>query len=278
MRLTARAVERCRMLHGHEPASNIMNRTVWFRLETPVSWRRFSVRLVTAQAHVMTTSSQADDESTRRRLTREDWIEAATKRLILKSIDAVRVGSLATELNVSRGSFYWHFKSRGELLVAILAHWRDRQTRRINERIRADRTLTPEERVVRLRSLPARTKSTEDAASLELAIRAWARRDRSARRCVEEVDRDRITLVKDLLTDVDLPPPEAETLAYVNYAYTIGEALIRDVMTDQQIAKCRVRVLSYQLAGMTESKQAALAKELAKSFANDGRRKSRTGG
>jgi AcrR family transcriptional regulator len=228
----------------------------------------------------MTTSThtEADDDPKRRRLTREDWIEAATKRLILRSIDAVRVESLATELKVSRGSFYWHFKSRGELLDAILAHWRDRQTRRINERIREDRTLSPEERVVRLRSLPARTKSTQDAASLELAIRAWARRDRSARRCVEEVDRDRIAIVRELLSDVNLLPQEVETLTYVSYAYTIGESLIRELMSDQQIAKCRVRVLSYQLSGMTESKQASLVKELAKSFAQDGRRKRRAGG
>lgn len=224
------------------------------------------------------TQTEADDDPKRRRLTREDWIEAATKRLILRSIDAVRVESLAAELEVSRGSFYWHFKSRGELLDAILSHWRDRQTRRINERIREDRTLTPEERVVRLRSLPARTKSTEEAASLELAIRAWARRDRNARRCVEEVDRDRIEIVRELLSDVNLSPQEAETLAFVSYAYTIGESLIRELMSDQQIAKCRVRVLSYQLAGMTESKQASLTKELVKSFAQDGRRKRRTGG
>jgi AcrR family transcriptional regulator len=225
---------------------------------------------------IMTTSVDADagEDAKRRRLTRDDWIEAATKRLILRSIDAVRVESLAAELKVSRGSFYWHFKSRSELLDAILAHWRERQTRRINERIREDRTLTPEERVVRLRSLPARTKSTGDAASLELAIRAWARRDRNARRCVEEVDRDRIAIVRELLSDVKLPAQEAETLAFVSYAYTIGESLIRDLMSDQQIAKCRVRVLSYQLTGMTESKQASLTKELAKSFARDGKRKS----
>ena len=228
----------------------------------------------------MTTSTHtdADEDPKRRRLTREDWIEAATKRLILRSIDAVRVESLATELKVSRGSFYWHFKSRGELLDTILAHWRDRQTRRINERIREDRTLSPEERLVRLRSLPARTKSTEDAASLELAIRAWARRDRNARRCVEEVDRDRIGIVRELLADVNLPPQEAETLAFVSYAYTIGESLIRELMSDQQIAKCRVRVLSYQLSGMTESKQASLTKELVKSFAQGGRRKRGAGG
>lgn len=224
---------------------------------------------------IMPTSTHTDtsEDSKRRRLTREDWIEAATKRLILRSIDAVRVESLATELKVSRGSFYWHFKSRGELLDAILAHWRERQTRRINQRIREDRTLTPEERVVRLRSLPARTKSTEDAASLELAIRAWARRDRNARRAVEEVDRDRITIVRELLADVNLPEQEADTLAFVSYAYTIGESLIRDLMSDQQLAKCRVRILSFQLSGMTETKQAALRKELANSFARDGKRK-----
>lgn len=218
--------------------------------------------------------TKPDDDSKKRRLTREDWIEAATKRLISRSIDAVRVESLATELKVSRGSFYWHFKSRGELLDAILSHWRDRQTRRINERIREDRTLSPEERVVRLRSLPARTKSTEDAASLELAIRAWARRDRNARRCVEEVDRDRITIVRELLFDVKIPPQEAETLAFVSYAYTIGESLIREQMTDEQIAKCRVRVLSYQLAGLTDADQAALTKQLVASFTETGKRKS----
>jgi AcrR family transcriptional regulator len=218
-------------------------------------------------------SKKLDDESKKPRLTREDWIEAATKRLILRSIDAVRVESLATEMKVSRGSFYWHFKSRGELLDAILSHWRDRQTRRINERIREDRTLSPEERVVRLRSLPARTKSTEDAASLELAIRAWARRDRTARRCVEEVDRDRIMIVRELLTDVKIPAQEAETLAFVSYAYTIGESLIREQMTDEQIAKCRVRVLSYQLAGLTDADQAALTKQLVASFTETGKRK-----
>lgn len=218
--------------------------------------------------------TKPDDDSKKRRLTREDWIEAATKRLISRSIDAVRVESLAAEMKVSRGSFYWHFKSRGDLLDAILSHWRDRQTRRINERIREDRTLSPEERVVRLRSLPARTKSTEDAASLELAIRAWARRDRNARRCVEEVDRDRITIVRELLLDVKIPPQEAETLAFVSYAYTIGESLIRDQMTDEQIAKGRVRVLSYQLAGLTDADQAALTKQLVASFTETGKRKS----
>ena len=100
-----------------------------------------------------------------------------------------------------------------------------------------------------------------------------ARRDRNARRCVEEVDRDRITIVRELLLDVKIPPQEAETLAFVSYAYTIGESLIRDQMTDEQIAKGRVRVLSYQLAGLTDADQAALTKQLVASFTETGKRK-----
>ena len=128
------------------------------------------------------------DTEKKRRLTREDWIEAATHRLVKRSIDAVRVEPLADDLKVSRGSFYWHFKSRSELLEAILTTWQERQTRRIVERIRQDRLMSPAEQLERLRKLPPRTKSTREAAALELAIRAWARRDPLARRVVDEDD------------------------------------------------------------------------------------------
>ncbi len=93
------------------------------------------------------------DTEKKRRLTREDWIEAATHRLVKRSIDAVRVEPLADDLKVSRGSFYWHFKSRSELLEAILTTWQERQTRRIVERIRQDRLMSPAEQLERLRKL-----------------------------------------------------------------------------------------------------------------------------
>ena len=59
-----------------------------------------------------------------RRLTRQDWIDAAINRLLKTGVDAVRVEPLADEIGVSRGSFYWHFKSRGELLEARVASGR----------------------------------------------------------------------------------------------------------------------------------------------------------
>src|ERR1700730_5847645 len=46
----------------------------------------------------------------------DDWIRAAFARLATEGIDAVRVELLARDLGVSKGSFYWHFQDREELL------------------------------------------------------------------------------------------------------------------------------------------------------------------
>ncbi|MBN9052008.1 MAG: TetR/AcrR family transcriptional regulator [Rhizobiales bacterium] len=186
------------------------------------------------------------DTEKKRRLTREDWIEAATHRLVKRSIDAVRVEPLADDLKVSRGSFYWHFKSRSELLEAILTTWQERQTRRIVERIRQDRLMSPAEQLERLRKLPPRTKSTREAAALELAIRAWARRDPLARRVVDAVDAERIDFTRSLIADTGADKNEADYWSMIGYAYTLGESLLREGMTDKQISECRARLLKAQ--------------------------------
>jgi AcrR family transcriptional regulator len=181
-----------------------------------------------------------------RRLSRQDWIDAAINRLIKSSVDAVRVEPLAHEIGVSRGSFYWHFENRSELLEAILDQWRENQTQRIMNRIRRDEKLTPVQRLVRLRMLPPRTRTSADAAAFELAIRAWALRDKLARRIVERVDAERVKFTASLLIHADMPKGEAEYWSLLGYAYTVGESLLRANMTDVQITECRSRLLAAQ--------------------------------
>lgn len=182
----------------------------------------------------------------KRRLTRQDWIDAAIGRLIKSGVDTVRVEPLADDIGVSRGSFYWHFKSRRELLTAILETWRQHQTRRIVERIRQNETLAPIQRLVRLRMLPARTKTTSEAASFELAVRAWAMRDKLARKIVDRVDAERLKFTIGLLSDAGMPQGEASYWSLIGYAYTLGESLLRENMSDQQIHECRSRLLMAQ--------------------------------
>ena len=59
------------------------------------------------------------------RLDREDWIAAGLDALESGGVEAVAVVPLARALGVTRGSFYWHFGSRDELLEAVLARWED---------------------------------------------------------------------------------------------------------------------------------------------------------
>jgi len=58
-----------------------------------------------------------------RDLTREDWLKAARIALLHGGVEAVRVEKLARTLGVTKGSFYWHFSNREEILEALLLEW-----------------------------------------------------------------------------------------------------------------------------------------------------------
>ena len=61
-------------------------------------------------------------------LTASDWAEAALQLIAEAGLRAVTVSTLAARLSVTKGSFYWHFKGREELLAAALARWERRAT------------------------------------------------------------------------------------------------------------------------------------------------------
>lgn len=57
------------------------------------------------------------------RLTKDDWLRAARLALLRGGPNAVRVEPLARALGVTKGSFYWHFRDRSDLLEALIAEW-----------------------------------------------------------------------------------------------------------------------------------------------------------
>ncbi len=57
------------------------------------------------------------------RLDREAWTRAAIEAFERSGPAGVAIVPLARHLGVTRGSFYWHFKSRDELLAAALELW-----------------------------------------------------------------------------------------------------------------------------------------------------------
>jgi AcrR family transcriptional regulator len=61
-------------------------------------------------------------------LDRNDWLRAARMALLKSGVDAVRVERLARTLQVTKGSFYWHFKNREQLLEALLREWEEERS------------------------------------------------------------------------------------------------------------------------------------------------------
>src|SRR6478672_1382170 len=57
------------------------------------------------------------------RLDKSDWLRAARLALLHHGPEAVRVEPLARDLGVTKGSFYWHFTDRAELLEALILEW-----------------------------------------------------------------------------------------------------------------------------------------------------------
>jgi AcrR family transcriptional regulator len=58
-------------------------------------------------------------------LGRQDWLRAARLALLKGGVEAVHVERLSRDLRVTKGSFYWHFKDREELLELLLREWED---------------------------------------------------------------------------------------------------------------------------------------------------------
>ena len=108
-----------------------------------------------------------------RRLSVDDWIQAGFALLAEGGPNALRVDRLCEQLGVTKGSFYWHFKNRGELLEALLEHWSREMTDAEFERIQG----LPAGLACRLLAL-AEDVLEKGMGRYDPAIRAWARTDR----------------------------------------------------------------------------------------------------
>jgi AcrR family transcriptional regulator len=180
-----------------------------------------------------TASSNTSDTPSKTQLTPDDWIRAAAEVLVDKSVDAVRVEVLSKNLGVTRGSFYWHFKDRDDLLRQLLVWWRDTATEQIIDRFEK-RNIKPRELLRDLLLLPFHGEAAKVAAATELAIRGWARRDDMARQVLDEVDSKRLSYIAQCFSALGFDIGEARMRAFALYSYELAESLLSSHGTEKQ--------------------------------------------
>jgi AcrR family transcriptional regulator len=134
----------------------------------------------------------------------DDWIRAAFARLSTEGIESVRIELLARDLGVSKGSFYWHFQDREELLAKMLDRWE------------ADEGAWLDETVVTPHAAARWARFVEHCADLSLArleaaLRAWARRDDRVAARISGIEKKRSAHVSSVLRDIGFAPDAAES-------------------------------------------------------------------
>lgn len=131
-------------------------------------------------------------------LNREDWLKAARLALLTGGVEAVRVEKLARNLRVTKGSFYWHFKDREDLLALLLREWEEELLKDIIPRLKGRRG--PEALRLLLRLMVARVPLGEEGIlPSDAAMFTWASVSPVVAQRVNQAERKRIHLLKTII-------------------------------------------------------------------------------
>ncbi len=130
----------------------------------------------------------------RTQLGKNEWLKAARIALLHGGPGAVRVEQLARTLRVTKGSFYWHFKDRNEILEALLREWEEETTALTGQALK--KAAAREALVSILEEVKQRVfLSEKGGAPSDAAIFTWASVSPEVRKRVNRTERRRLELL-----------------------------------------------------------------------------------
>jgi AcrR family transcriptional regulator len=154
---------------------------------------------------------------------RRDWIEAAYQELAGAGAGerGVTINALAARLGVTKGSFYWHFTDRPELMRALLDRWAHERTDEVLA-LSLGSTTEPRERLRRIQALG------REVAPIDRAMRLWAQHEPAAEQAVRHADRALLGHIAACLEDLGFAAEEARLRALLMLRAWVGGYLIPD--------------------------------------------------
>ena len=154
----------------------------------------------------------------RARLSRDQWIDAAFQALTSHGPDAVAVEKVARTLGSTKGSFYWHFANRDELLQAALGRWEVLATERLISSVES----SGEPAEVRLRRLVDSVTTGLAGRRAELELLAGIGHPLVSA-AVRRVTERRVTYIVTLLVDMGMDRQKAEHRGVLAYSMYLGQ-------------------------------------------------------
>ncbi|MBW5482488.1 TetR/AcrR family transcriptional regulator [Streptomyces bambusae] len=152
---------------------------------------------------------------------KRDWLETGLAVLRQDGARALTVERLCAELDLTKGSFYHHFKGIPGFKTDLLAHFEAEHTSRfIAEAESAGGTAR--QRLQHLLDLVLDDKSRSGSEDVEIAIRSWALQDPEVHALQERVDRSRMAYLRALWQGLGGPEADVEPMARLLYLVLVG--------------------------------------------------------
>jgi AcrR family transcriptional regulator len=155
------------------------------------------------------------------RTPRSSWIDAGLRALATGGPDAVRIELLAQELGVTRGGFYWYFEGRGGFLEELLDTWERRSIDEALERVESAGG-DARDKVWRAGMFTF----SKELLPIDLAVRDWARRDKSVAKRLRRVDNQRMGYLRSIIGTFCPDPEEVEARSMLLFSLAIGNHFI----------------------------------------------------
>ena len=154
------------------------------------------------------------------RQSKKSWLDAALQALASGGVDKVRVESLAKNLGVTKGSFYWHFKDREQFLDELLSFWAEQSTQTV-----ITNPNYPTDSKERVRAV-AEDIVRRDLGKMDPHIRSWTQYDKRRGKVVAKIDKMRFEFLRDLFLAAGFSITGASLRAQSLYRYVLGEQFI----------------------------------------------------
>lgn len=156
-------------------------------------------------------------------LTAADWAGAALKAICRGGISAVSVEAIARDLNVTKGSFYWHFRNRRALIDAAMTMWEKQET---DDIIALGDSITDPRK--RIQEVFRAATSSDNAGRLMLAMAA-ATNDPEIAAIIERATKRRLSFLTTCYEALGQSPDDAQRWATFAYSTFVGSLqLFRD--------------------------------------------------
>ncbi len=153
--------------------------------------------------------------------TQVDYFDAALHLLAEGGATALTIANLCERLEVTKGSFYYHFASQPAFHAAFLEHWELGRSYQLTEQVEA--VEDPLERIELLKRLGVAVHH-----EAESAIRAWARSNPMVATVQQRVDTAREVQLTAAFVDAGIDPDHAEVLARIGLRILVGTQQIEE--------------------------------------------------